>query len=104
MRIVIQNIEKRFTHDGVIATDDVKKKIFYIAGSDDLIGLVEDAEELYEANRDLKIKLTETLQKHYDYANTQAQRNIDNVMVYASYNLLRDTVKIIAEELGVDLE
>ena len=97
-------IEKRFSHDGVIATDNIKKKIFYIAGSDDLIGLVEDAEELYEANEELKIKLTETLQKHYDYADTQAQKNIDNAIVYASYDLLRNTVRIIAKELGVDLE
>lgn len=96
--------EKRFSHDRVIATDNVKKKIFYIAGSDDLIGLVEDAEKLYEANEELKIKLTETLQKHYDYADTQAQKNIDNAIVYASYDLLRNTVRIIAKELGVNLE
>ena len=64
--------------------------------------------ELYKAvsneNEELKIKLTETLQKHYDYADTQAQKNIDNAIVYASYGLLRNTVRIIAKELGVDLE
>lgn len=44
-----------------------------------------------------------TLQKHYNYANNQRQKNLDNVMVHQAYDMLRVTIRDIADELGVEL-
>lgn len=46
----------------------------------------------------------EQLKKHYNYATQQMNKNIDNIFVHNSYQLLRDSIKDIAEELGVELE
>ena len=44
-----------------------------------------------------------TLQKHYDYAENQRQKNLDNVMAHQAYDMLRATIRDIADELGVEL-
>ena len=47
--------------------------------------------------------MEKTLQKHYNYAENQRQKNLDNVMVHQVYDLLRITIKDIADDLGVDV-
>lgn len=43
------------------------------------------------------------LQKHYHYAENQRQKNLDNVMAHQAYDMLRITIRDIADELGVEL-
>lgn len=47
--------------------------------------------------------VTNTLIKHHNYAQNQCGRNLDDIMVYSSYRLLVDTIRLIANEIGVDL-
>jgi len=49
-------------------------------------------------------QVEETLQKHYNYANSQRQKNLDNVMVHQAYDVLRATIRDIADELEIDLK
>lgn len=49
------------------------------------------------------VTLRTCLQKHYHYAENQRQKNLDNVMVHQVYDMLRITIKDIADELGVEL-
>ena len=44
------------------------------------------------------------LQKHYRYAYNQRQKNLDNATVAHAYDVLRVTIRDIADELGVDLD
>ena len=44
-----------------------------------------------------------TLQKHYDYAENQRQKYLDNAGVHAVYKILCVTIRDIADELGVDV-
>ena len=51
-----------------------------------------------------KMKLIEQLQIHYDYANEQRQKNLDNPLLAKAYDIIRYDVRKLAEEMGVDLE
>lgn len=53
---------------------------------------------------DFKMKLIEQLQIHYDYASEQMNKNIDNIIVYRAYYVLKASIMDIADKLGVDLE
>ena len=59
-----------------------------------LNGLIEENEQ----------KIIDVLDKHIHYAETQAHNNLDNVIVYNSYRMLSYTIKLIADELGIELE
>lgn len=49
------------------------------------------------------VRMTGILQKHYNYACEQRQKNLDNAMICKVYDVLRYTVRGIADEYGVDL-
>ena len=67
--------------------------------------LTRDEAEKVLNEQDQQIKKTkEVLQKHYDYAYTQRQKNLDNAIVAEAYNVLRVTVADIADELGIEIK
>lgn len=47
-------IEKRYSHDGVVIIDHLKKDLIYIDGKEDLLELVEYVDKLQEENKRLK--------------------------------------------------
>lgn len=52
-------------------------------------------------------RLNETirvLQKHYDYAENQRQKNLDDAILAQVYNVLRYTVSEIADELRIGIK
>lgn len=49
-------------------------------------------------------KTIEVLQKHYNYAYDQRQKNLDNAIVAKAYDVLRSTVDEIANELGIEIK
>lgn len=46
--------EKRYSHDGVVIKDHLKKDLIYIEGRDDLLELAEYVDRLQEENEQLK--------------------------------------------------
>lgn len=73
--------------------------------------LYDENQELKKKNKqliidfmDFKMKLIEQLQIHYDYASEQMNKNIDNIISYRAYYVLKVSIMDIAEEMGVDLE
>ena len=78
---------------------------------DRLNDLHDENQELKKKNKqlsidfmDFKMKLIEQLQIHYDYASEQMNKNIDNIIVYRAYYVLKASIMDIADKLGVDLE
>lgn len=53
---------------------------------------------------EFKMKLIEKLQIHYNYATEQKQKNLNNVFVAQTYDIIRYDIRKLAEEMGVDLE
>ena len=49
--------EKRYSHDGVVIIDHLKKDLIYIDGKNDLLELAEYVDKLQEENEQLKQKL-----------------------------------------------
>lgn len=47
-------IEKRYSHNGVVIIDHLKKDLIYIDGKEDLLELVEYVDKLQEENKRLK--------------------------------------------------
>lgn len=47
-------IEKRYSHDGVVIIDHLKKDLIYIDGKEDLLELIEYVDKLQEENKRLK--------------------------------------------------
>lgn len=47
-------IEKRYSHDGVVIINHLKKDLIYIDGKEDLLELVEYVDRLQEENKRLK--------------------------------------------------
>ena len=47
-------IEKRYSHDGVVIIDHLKKYLIYIDGKEDLLELAEYVDKLQEENGQLK--------------------------------------------------
>jgi len=71
------------------------------------LDLLKQQGELEKENKELKEneqKIIDVLDKHIHYAETQAHNNLDNVIVYNSYRMLSYTIKLIADELGIELE
>ena len=60
--------------------------------------------EVMDGDAQYRLDTAEQLKKHYNYAIQQMNENIDDVMVYKAYDVLRASIKDIAEELGVELE
>ena len=54
-------------------------------------------------NIGFKFAVKEVLQRHYKYAENQRQKNLDDVKIASIYNLLRSTIRDIADELEIDL-
>ena len=46
--------EKRYSHDGVVIIDHLKKDLIYIDGKEDLLELAEYVDKLQEENGQLK--------------------------------------------------
>ena len=46
--------EKRYSHDGVIIIDHLKKDLIHIDGKDELLELAEYVDKLQEENKQLK--------------------------------------------------
>ncbi len=71
-------------------------------------------QELYDCKKDekqlsisfmeFKMQLVEVLQQNYNYAYNQRQRNLDNSIVARTYEVLYQTIDIIAENMNVDIE
>ena len=47
-------VEKRYSHDGVVIIDHLKKDLIYIDGKEDLLELGEYVDKLQEENGQLK--------------------------------------------------
>lgn len=47
-------IEKRYSHNGVVIIDHLKKDLIYIDGKEDLLELAEYVDRLQEENEQLK--------------------------------------------------
>ena len=47
-------VEKRYSHDGVVIIDHLKKDLIYVAGKEDLLELAEYVDKLQEENGQLK--------------------------------------------------
>ena len=48
-------VEKRYSHDGVVIIDHLKKDLIYIDGKEDLSELAEYVDKVQEENRQLKL-------------------------------------------------
>ena len=55
--------EKRYSHDGVIIIDHLKKDLIHIDGKDELLELAEYVDRLQEENEQLKQHNTELINK-----------------------------------------
>lgn len=76
----------------------------YKAFEDSLTG--EEIIDLLNENEELKIRISctaDVLQKHYNYAHDQAYRNINNVLIYNAFGVLKHTIASIADELNIEL-
>ena len=91
----------------IISEKDFEKKLEiqgYKAFEDSLTG--KEIIDLLNENEELKIRIgftADVLQKHYNYAYDQACRNIDNVLIYNAYGVLKHTIVSIADELNIEL-
>ena len=89
------------------------EEICQVYHNGDCMGTDEVVDKLNELTRDkisfanelnkFESEVEKTLQKHYNYANNQRQKNLDNVMAHQAYDMLRITIRDIADELGVEL-
>ena len=89
------------------------EEICQVYHNGECMGTDEVVDKLNELTRDkiafanelnkFESEVEKTLQKHYNYAENQRQKNLDNVMVHQAYDLLRITIKDIADDLGVDV-
>lgn len=103
--------EKRFTHkeDDWEIFEDGKHLAFAHSGynAQKIIEKLNqlNLEKISFANELNKFEseLEKTLQKHYNYAENQRLKYLDNAAVYTAYNMLRVTIIGIAEELEVEL-
>lgn len=55
--------EKRYSHDGVVIIDHLKKDLIHIDGKEDLLELAEYVDKLQEENEQLKRYNTELIKK-----------------------------------------
>ena len=55
--------DKRYSHDGVVIIDHLKKDLIYIDGREDLLELAEYVDKLQEENEQLKQYNTELVNK-----------------------------------------
>lgn len=62
-----------------------------------------DEKQLGISFMEFKMKLIDVLQRNYEYAENQRQKYLDNAMIEKPYDMMRITVKGIADELGVDI-
>ena len=69
-----------------------------------LVEFFEDCDTLINENEKLKQTVKKVLQKNYDYTKLQRQKNLDNVIAHNAYDLLRATIRDIADDLEVKLE
>ena len=69
-----------------------------------LMEFFEDCDTLINENEKLKQTVKKVLQKNYDYTKLQRQKNLDNVIAHNAYDLLRATIRDIADDLEVKLE
>lgn len=53
---------------------------------------------------EFKMQLIEVLQQNYNYAYNQRQRNLDETIIARMYEVLYQTIYIIAETMNVDIE
>ncbi|WP_296882181.1 hypothetical protein [uncultured Methanobrevibacter sp.] len=99
---VIKNIDEPETYGTFQFGDEYDKK-----SMDEFIEkvnrIIKENQELKEENK-FKSQMEETLQKHYDYAEFQRLKYLKNAEIHAVYNMLRVTIKDIADELEVDLK
>ena len=68
--------EKRYSHDGVIIIDHLKKDLIYIDGKENLLELAEYVDKLQEENEQLK-QQNEFLKKRCDEYWEEAGLNND---------------------------
>ena len=61
---------KRFSHNGVVIIDHLKKDLIYINGKEDLLELAEYVDKLQEENEQLQIE-KDTLKKQHTYELTK---------------------------------
>ena len=66
--------------------------------------LKNDEEQLSISFLGYKLKLKKILQKRYNYADEQCQKNLNNPIIHRVYDIIRYDVKKLAEEMGVDLK
>ena len=92
-------------------SDHTLKRLYDLSDFDGIISVTERLNKLAETNKkqseiiDIttkRIKLV--LEKHYNYTIQQMNKNTDNIIVYQAYELLKNSIKDIADELGVELE
>lgn len=62
-------------------------------------GIVEERDVYKQYQKDV----ADVLFKHFEFAENQANKNVDDVMVYTAYKVLSDTVISIAKEVGIEL-
>ena len=92
-------------------SDHTLKRLYDLSDFDGIISVTERLNKLAETNKKQSeiidittIDTAEQLEKHYNYAIQQMNKNIDDIIVYEAYDVLRLSIKDIAEELGVELE
>lgn len=71
--------------------------------SDENTGLKKELEQCKYFHKGVMDTASKTLKEHYRFAEEQRRNNIDNVIIYKSYDVLLATVKDIADKIGVEL-
>ena len=61
--------EKRYSHDGVVIIDHLKKDLIYIDGKENLLELAEYVDKLQEENEQLKSEMNDLLKENISYKN-----------------------------------
>lgn len=92
--------EKRYSHDGVVIKDHLKKDLIYIEGRDDLLELAEYVKELQDDNKKLKEENQELTQKKNDLkdllVNSEPvleQKELQKIIFKMVYAAIDDKIK-----------
>lgn len=103
---MVQNLKNNKRFQGYYEGETlVSVKDTYTGKNMNILDMLECLNNLYESHENYKNDtLLKVLQKHYDYADNQRQKNLDNVIVYRAYDVLRYTVYDISRELDVPID
>lgn len=97
---------KRFVTDWVDIIDiqtNEKYEPCLEKGLHKFLELMNEIVEERDVYKQYQKDVAEVLFKQFEFAENQANKNMDDVMVHTAYKLLSDSLILIAKEIGVEL-